>query len=277
MPESALFSRRAALTLLGAGPWTARALWAAESPLRFTGLDHIEFWASDVEKSRDFYARIFGNAVMKNNKTTRRYLQLGSAYIAIDKGADAGRVDHFCTGIPGFDIAALHSYLQQADIAFRDYPSGRDLAVTDPDGTRAQLAADNGWKSLAGGTASADSIALPAEPIFKPSGLDHILLNVTDQAKAAEFYAKIFGAGTPGADNRIWFQTGNARVGLLQTPAGQRAGVNHFCISAAAFDFYAVTKKLQQAGARIEPTETAGDPEFRDPDGLLIQVKGPQP
>jgi len=282
MSASPLIPRRTALALLGAGAWAGRAAAAEEAPLRFTGLDHVEFWASDVEKSRDFYARIFGNAVMKNNKTTRRYLQLGSAYIAIDtsagaKGADAGRVDHFCTGIPSFDIAAVHAYLQRNGIAFRDYPSGRDLAVSDPDGTRTQLAADNGWKSLEGGTASRESVPLQAEPIFKPTGLDHILLNVTDQKKAAEFYAKIFGPGTSGANDRIWFQAGSARVGLLQTPAGQRAGVNHFCISAAAFNFDAVTKKLQAAGARIEPTETPGDPEFRDPDGLLIQVKGPQP
>ena len=274
MPEEHLLGRRAALALLGAGAWAANSAAAADSPLRFTGLDHVEFWASDVEKSRDFYARVFGNAVMKNNKTSRRYIQLGDAYIAIDRGQDAGRVDHFCAGIHDFEIAALHGYLAQNGIAFRDYPSGRDLAVTDPDGTRTQLAADNGWKALAGGTASAEAVPLNGEPIFQPTGLDHILLNVSDQEKAAAFYANFFGPVTQRNNNRVWFQAGSSRIGLLQTPSGQRAGVNHFCVSAASFDFDAVTKRLQQAGAHIETPEVTGTPEFRDPDGLLVQVMG---
>jgi catechol 2,3-dioxygenase-like lactoylglutathione lyase family enzyme len=267
--------RRTALALLSAGAWAAH-LSAADSPLRFTGLDHVEFWASDIEKSRDFYARVFGNTVMKNNKTTRRYIQLGNAYIAIDKGQDAGRVDHFCPGMPGFDIAAVHGFLQQNGITFKDYPSGRDLAVTDPDGTRTQLAADGGWKSLEGGTASAEAVNVAGEPIFKPTGLDHILLNVADQEKSAAFYAKIFGPVTQRNNNRVWFQAGSCRIGLLQTPSGQRAGVNHFCVSTAAFDYDAVTRRLQQAGASVETPEAAGAPEFRDPDGLLVQVMGPQ-
>jgi catechol 2,3-dioxygenase-like lactoylglutathione lyase family enzyme len=275
MSEEHLLGRRAALALLGAGAWAARPSSAADSPLRFTGLDHVEFWASDVEKSRDFYARVFGNTVMKNKQTTRRYLQLGAAYIAIDRGQDAGRVDHFCTGIGDFQIAAVHNYLMQNGIAFRDYPSGRDLAVTDPDGIRTQLAADNGWKALAGGTASAESVPLNSEPIFRPTGLEHILLNVADQEKAAAFYQKIFGPVTRRNNNRVWFQAGSCRIGLLQTPSGQKAGVNHFCVSAAAFDFDTVTKRLQQAGAHLETPEIAGAPEFRDPDGLLVQVMGP--
>jgi catechol 2,3-dioxygenase-like lactoylglutathione lyase family enzyme len=215
---------------------------------------------------------VFGSVVMKNNKTTRRYIKLGNAYIAIDKGQDAGRVDHFCAGIPGFDIAAVHGYLQEKGIAFRDYPSGRDLAVTDPDGTRTQLAADNGWNSLAGGTASAENVAVEGEPIFRPSGLDHILVNVSDQEKAAAFYERIFGPVVERNKNRVWFQVGGCRVGLLQTPSGQRAGVNRFCVSVDAFDYDAVVKRLQLAGARVEQSGVAGTPQFRDPDGMLVQV-----
>lgn len=276
MLEELLIGRRSALALLGAGAWAARPGFAAESPLRFTGLDHVEFWASDVEKSRDFYARVFGSTVMKNKQTTRRYIQLGNAYIAIDRGQEAGRADHFCAGAGGFEIAAVHGYLMQNGIAFRDYPSGRDLAVTDPDGTRTQLAADNGWKALVGGTASAETVPLEGEPIFRPTGLDHILLNVSDQEKAAAFYQKIFGTVTQRNNNRVWFQAGSSRIGLLHTPSGQRAGVNHFCVSVSAFDYDSVMKKLQQSGARLESAEVAGSPEFRDPDGLLVQVMGPQ-
>ena len=254
------------LTALCAAPCAE----GADSAFRFASLDHIEFTVSDVEKSRDFYARIFGNTVMKNNQTTRRYLKLGSSYMAVDKSENI-RVDHYCAGIDGFDIAELHAYLQRSGVAFRDFPSGKDLAVTDPDGIRTQLAASAGWKQLAMGTASPEPVA-GGEPIFRATGIDHILLNVSDPEKSAVFYEKIFGPVTRRNNNRTWFQAGKSRVGLLQTPAGEKPGVNHFCVSAEAFDYDAAVKKLTQAGAKVGTPEIAGAPEFRDPDGFLVQV-----
>lgn len=266
--------RRTAVKLtLGMLAIGARRASAAEP--QFTAIDHIEYVVSDIQKSVAFYGRIFGSAVMKNNRTTRRYVKLGPAYIAMDQGLQL-RVDHVCAGIPGFQVAAMHSYLQQRGIAYQDYPSGRDLAVADPDGSRLQLASDNGWNLLAGGTASPESIPSAGEPIFRPVGLDHILLNVSDPEKAAAFYEKIFGPVSQRNNNRIWFQVGTGRIGLLQTPAGQRAGVNHFCVSAAAFDYDVVAKKLTQAGFKLETPEIAGAPDIIDPDGYRVQVMGPR-
>src|SRR5262245_4962376 len=125
-------TRRDLLCILGSGALTARFARAADAPFRFSAADHIEFFASDVQKSVAFYARIFGNTVLKNNRTTRRYMKLGNAYIAIDAGQQI-QVDHVCAGIDGFQIANVHSYLEQRGIAYRDYPSGRDLSVADAD------------------------------------------------------------------------------------------------------------------------------------------------
>lgn len=62
------------------------------------------------------------------------------------------------------------------------------------------------------------------------------LLNVADPEKSAAVYEKIFGAVPERKSNRIWFQTGRSRIGLLPSPEGQRAGVNHFCVAAAPFN-----------------------------------------
>jgi catechol 2,3-dioxygenase-like lactoylglutathione lyase family enzyme len=272
--ETRSLGRRDALRLLGASPFLARAARAASEALRFTMLDHVESNVSDVDKSVAFYARIFGNTVLKNNRTTRRYLKLGPAFIAMDKGQQI-RVDHFCAGIPEFQIAALHRYLDERTIPYKDYPSGRDLYVTDPDGTRLQLGSENSWNQLLQGTASPESIAVDA-PIFRPTGIDHILLNVSNAEQSAAFFEKIFGPVAQRNNNRIWFQAGKSRVGLLQTPAGQRPGVNHYCVAAEPFDSNDATKKLAQAGATIEKPEVAGAPEFRDPDGYLVQVMTPR-
>jgi catechol 2,3-dioxygenase-like lactoylglutathione lyase family enzyme len=272
--------RREFLGTLGMGAIAARRATAADpSGLRFTALDHVEFLVSDVEKSAAFYGRVFGlgggNTVLKNNKTTRRYVKLGPSYIAMDRG-DTIRVDHFCAGIPGFQVAGAHSYLDGKGVAYRDFPSGKDLAVTDPDGTRLQLATDNGWAQLLGGTASPETISIGGEPIFRPTGIDHILLNVTDPEKSAAFYEKILGPVTQRNNNRIWFQAGTGRIGLLQTPAGEKAGVNHYCVSVEKFDYDTAVKKLQQAGVKLDKPEIAGSPDLRDPDGYRVQVMGPR-
>ncbi len=274
---AALIRRREALGLLGAGAWAIRNAAAADPALRFAALDHVEFLVSDVEKSAAFYVRIFGDTVLKNNRTTRRYVKLGASYIAMDRNAQgAVNVDHFCAGIPSFDVAKTHSFLESKGIFYRDFPSGKDLAVTDPDGTRLQLAIDNGWAQLLGGTASPETISIGSEPIFRPKGIDHILLNVTDPEKSAAFYEKILGPVTQRNNNRIWFQAGSGRIGLLQTPAGAKAGVNHYCVSVEKFDYDAAVKRLQQAGVKLDSPEVAGAPDLRDPDGYRVQVMGPR-
>jgi catechol 2,3-dioxygenase-like lactoylglutathione lyase family enzyme len=269
-----MMRRREMICMLGAGAIAVRKAVAADSALRFTALDHVEFLVSDVEKSAAFYARVFGNTVLKNNKTTRRYVKLGPSYIAMDKGQV--HVDHFCAGIPRFDVAAVHSYMDGKGIAYRDFPSGKDMAVPDPDGTRLQLATDNGWAQLLAGTASPEAIAIGSEAVFHPTGIDHILLNVTDPETSAAFYEKILGPVTQRNNNRIWFQAGTGRIGLLKTPAGEKAGVNHYCVSVEKFDYDTAVKKLQQAGVKLDTPEIAGSPDLRDPDGYRVQVMGPR-
>jgi glyoxylase I family protein len=276
MPLGGLRSigRRDVLRMLGLAGCAARAVPAANEAPRFTAIDHVEFNVSDVEKSVAFYARIFGNTLLKNNRTTRRYLKLGPAFIAMDRGQEL-HVDHFCAGIPDFHIADLHGYLEESGLAYKDYPSGRDLYVTDPDGTRVQLGSENSWEQLLKGTASPESVVVN-EPTFRATGIDHILLNVSDPEKSAIFFQKIFGPVTQRNNNRTWFQVGKSRVGLLQTPSGQRTGVNHYCVAAEPFDYQSATKKLADAGAKLESPEVRGAPEFRDPDGYLVQVMTPR-
>jgi len=267
--------RRDALEILGIAAFAMRRAIAADNaPLRFTALDHVEFLVSDVEKSAAFYARVFGNMVLKNNKTTRRYVKIGPSYLAMDKGQV--HVDHFCAGIPAFNVASVHTLLDANGVAYRDFPSGKDLAVADPDGTRLQLATDNGWAQLLTGTASPETVAAGGDAIFHPTGIDHILLNVTDPEKSAAFYEKILGPVTQRNNNRIWFQAGTGRIGLLKTPAGEKAGVNHYCIAVEKFDYDLAVKNLQQAGAKLDVPEIAGAPDLRDPDGYRVQVMGPR-
>jgi hypothetical protein len=51
--------------------------------------------------------------------------------------------------------------------------------------------------------------------------------------------------------------------------------VNHFCVAVAPFDA-AATKKLEQAGAKLEKSDDPAAPQFRDLDGFLVQVTPPR-
>ena len=172
--------------------------------------------------------------------------------------AAAGAVDHFSVAIKKLDMPKLHAFLDQGGVAYQDYPSGRDTGVNDPDSIRTQLSPEDGWSLLNPATFPTETAALSEEPIFKPTGLDHILLNVTDPEKSVAHYRKFLGQPMPGNNGRIWFQVGASRVGLLKTPASGRPGVNHFCVSAATFNYDAVVGRLRQMGAKVESPEVAG-------------------
>ncbi len=270
------FNRRELFGFLGAGAFLAGRAGAADSALHFASLDHVGITVADAHKSAAFYARLFGNTVYKNKQTPRRYLKLGPCYMAMAPPAQASQsygVDHFCPGIAGYQMADVKRFLEGQGLGFRETELGP--FVTDPDGIQIQLWTEGSWShSLE--TATPESYPESGEPIFRPTGMEHILLDVTDPEKSARFYEKIFGPVTQRNNNRTWFQAGKSRIGLLATSGGRRPGVNHFCVSAEAFEYDAAMKKLEQAGAKPETAEVAGAPEFRDPDGILVQVMGPR-
>ena len=268
-------TRREVLTAMGAGLLAAGRSAAQNAPLEFDAIDHVEFYVSQVERTRDFFAAVFGSAVLKNASAAKSYLRLGSAYMAFERPRSAGgalTTDHVSVAIRNIEMPKVHAMLDSRGIAYRDYPSGRDTAIVDGDGIRTQLSPENGWSYLKPPTFAPDSVVLREDAIFRPTGIEHVLLNVADPEAAAMFYEKVFGAVSRRNNNRIWFTVGRSRIGLLKTPDGQRAGVNHFCVSAAPFDYNRAVARLAALGATVEPPELPGAPSFRDPDGMLVQV-----
>jgi catechol 2,3-dioxygenase-like lactoylglutathione lyase family enzyme len=269
-------NRRKMLAMLGTGAFVARSFAAQTDEPQFTGLDRIEFYVSNVEKSRDFYLRVFGKPLKKRNE--KRYIKLGSSYMAFEPPrGNAGqiRVDHFSVSIKGLEMPKLHSFLDQRGVAYQDYPSGRDTGVTDSEGIRTQLSPEDGWRFINTPNFPDEDITTQDEPIFRPLRLDTVLVNVSDPEKSLTFYQRFLGQPVDHAKNRIWFQLGNGRLGLQPIPEGERAGVNFFSIATARFDPAAVIQKLQQLGAGpVAPSSEAGAVDFRDPDGFRIQVIG---
>src|SRR5438105_10660555 len=141
-----MMNRRELLGLAGAGVFAIRQPRVQDQAPEFSALDHIEFYVSDVEKSRDFFVRVFGNTLLSRNN--KRYLKLGASYMAFEQPRGANgeiKVDHVSVSIKSLEMQKLHAFLDQRGVAYQDYPSGRDTAVVDSDGIRLQLSPENGW------------------------------------------------------------------------------------------------------------------------------------
>jgi len=267
-------TRRELLALLASGATAAKAFDEVQVKLNIAALDHVAIAVTDVDRSVAFYSRIFGNTVLKDKRSTRRYLKLGPCYVAIAppaEGQPAHRVDHICAGLEHFEMASVKNYLTGRGLPSRESTVG--LFANDPDGIQVQLFTIDSWNELS--NAAPESIPATS-PIFRPTGLDHLLLRVTDPEKSAVFYAKIFGPVMQRANNRTWFQCGKSRIGLIAADNDHPTGVDHFCVSADKFEYDAVTKRLEEAGAKVQPPEVAGAPEFRDPENILVQVMTPR-
>ena len=268
-------TRREALSAIGIGMFAAARPFAQDTRPEFDAVDHVEFYVSEVERTRDFFAAVFGNTLLANRSAAKRYVKVGSSYLAFETPRTAGGplvTDHVSVAIRNIDMALVHALLESRAIAYRDYPSGRDTAILDGDGIRTQLSPSDGWSLLKPPTFAPEAIVLREKSVFRPTGIEHVLLNVTDPEASARFYEKVFGPASQRSNNRIWFQVGRSRIGLLKTTQGQPPGVNRFSVSAEPFDYDRVITRLLALGATVERPETPGAASFRDPDGMLVQV-----
>jgi catechol 2,3-dioxygenase-like lactoylglutathione lyase family enzyme len=252
----------------------ALPLRAQEAP-DYTGIDHVEFFVADLERSLDFYMRVFGAELWKNRQTERRYLQLGQSYLALEARAlapGAPHIDHICFGADDFDIDAAHRWLTAQSIPWQDYPSGRDLRVDDRDGIRSQLAGAHGWEALTASTAERENRASPGAPIFEAYAIDEIALSVTNLEVDSLFYSRLLDQTGSLQQGSLWFRVGNARLRLTQTPVGQKSGVSWFAVHVAFTDMEAAADAVFAAGGIIENILPNGF-SFWDPDGVRIVVR----
>jgi catechol 2,3-dioxygenase-like lactoylglutathione lyase family enzyme len=288
---SDLVGRRDVIKMLGVGTLAAAAVSAAtEAPFRFSGLDHIILPTTDMAKSLTFYARIFGNTILKDNNGPNHHVKLGPNYLTL---VPAGQKGHFGLGIQNYQMADVKRTLDQAGVQSHEV-AGAGLMFMDLDGIPVQLWAENSWSQLSR-TASPISIAAAGEPLVRPTQINHLLLAVADPEKSAVFYEKFLGSPFSRAaePKRIWYRAGKDRVGLSplagaaqskdqvngqHIASGLEVGLDHIGL-VAPFDRAALTKELQAAGAKMLPQVLTGPDaaaiDFRDVNGFRLQITPP--
>ena len=265
-------TRRDALFVLGAA--AVPQARAEGGLLRATRVDHVALAVGDIDKAMMFYRRLFGNEVLKDSRTARRYLRLGPSYVAIAPAAagEAKRIDHVGIGIEHFNAPSMKSTLEKAGLEVRESNVG--LFVTDPDGTSVQIWTDQSWKQL---TNAAPEAGPKQEALFHPRGMHHIAIQVNDMARSTEFYRKLFGEPAAGQGNppQPSFQAGETRI-LLYNPAPNKpAKIDHFSALVDNFDAPSALEVVKSLGANAQLSKQGTLNEFFDPDGIRLQVTFP--
>jgi len=135
--EKGSLSRRelvGALALLATAPGTASA-----APAGFTsaGINHVSITVSNLNRSVEFYRRVFALPVIPQNGTNLVQLGVGKQHLSIRQGTPVG-VDHFAIGVEGFNKFNVMGDLKARGANGEDAP-GVGFHVKDPDGVQVQL------------------------------------------------------------------------------------------------------------------------------------------
>ena len=269
---SILFNRREALAMIAAAP-AALAAQGSQLPLRTSGLEHLGFTVPEPQKSAAFYGRIFDPQIFQEmSPPLRYYCRLGIGYVAFGGNATVPpRIDHLCATVEDYRLEEMRAELKTHGLNLTG--SAGFNAVTDPDGIRIQFMATPGGLLQ---TIIPSTRVTQDDAICEAVGLDHVVLQVPDLEKSAEYYRKLFGmeASRERTPERIWFTAARTRLGLERVAEGQMPHINRFGIRVAAFDRRAVTRKLGAIGVTVLPSTGGNALRFRDADGIAVELRG---
>jgi catechol-2,3-dioxygenase len=126
------------LTVLAAAGAAAPAA-AQETPFKSSRIDHISIQTSNLQRSIDFYQRIFGLKVLsedKENEISR--MGVTKVIVSLHHKPPTGIVDHFAIAIDGFDREATTKALAAQGLkAEQNLDYG--FYVRDPEGMPVQI------------------------------------------------------------------------------------------------------------------------------------------
>jgi len=145
----------------------------------------------------------------------------------------------------------------------------------------------------------AEPAALPSEAVSHPleiRGLDHVVVRVADLDRSLAFYRDALGCPEErrlDALGLVQLRAGSALIDLVpvDSPLGRAGGgapapdgrnVDHFCVQLERFDEPALRAHLErhqiepgEVGERYGATGNGPSMYIRDPDGNVVELKGP--
>lgn len=142
--EKGALSRRELVGTLAALSVAGSSAFAAEAGFQSAGINHVSITASDLQRSVDFYSRVFNLTRQPRNAENLVQLNVGTnAHLSLRQGANP-RFDHFAIGIQNFNKDRVMADLKARGATPIDGGAGAGLHVADPDGLLVQLIANGG-------------------------------------------------------------------------------------------------------------------------------------
>jgi catechol 2,3-dioxygenase-like lactoylglutathione lyase family enzyme len=254
-------------------------------PLDNLGLEHLDIIVPDPAATAQFYARVFKTSLHQQplRDTLRYFVLLGDlpqdrqvGYIAIGAaGQRAPHIGHYCVLARTYQRDGFAAALKAAGLPATPTGAGGLGMWPDPDGLELQL-----FQPPAGLVTAAVKSPLPVdgEGVVAPTGVDHVLLLVSNLERSLPYYRQVYGQGTErgrDANGRVWFELERGtRIGLQQVVDGRPPSIGHFAIKVAPFDRAALVTRLRELSADVLPS--ADEPDvvrFRDDNGIIVELR----
>src|SRR5260370_6293857 len=116
--------------------------------------------------------------------------------------------------------------------------------------------------------------AAPKQENLRAVTLNHVTVRVPDVRRTSQFYQEFFGMPLKQHSEKTHILgVGKSFFGIEQK--GTPAGLDHYDFGIAGFDADAVLAKLKARGLKVESGGTKESFKFWDPDGILVQLNGP--
>src|SRR6185295_7373697 len=120
--------------------------------------------------------------------------------------------------------------------------------------------------------------------MFKPLGIDHVVLRVRDQAASQRFYVDVLGCTVARVNERIsliHLRFGDQLIDLVpgSVPPPEGAGMDHLCLSIECDDVGKLADELARRGVTLDGKVsdrfgaygTGPSVYVRDPDGYRVE------
>jgi catechol 2,3-dioxygenase-like lactoylglutathione lyase family enzyme len=140
--EKGALSRRGLiqnLAMLAAAGGAASAVEAQEAGLKGTRIDHVSIQVSDQPRAIAFYEKVFGLAVMSEDKPNEiSRLGAGKIIVSLHHKNPTAIVDHFAIGVENFNRERVTAQLKTLGItAEENLDAG--FHIKDPEGMSVQI------------------------------------------------------------------------------------------------------------------------------------------
>jgi catechol 2,3-dioxygenase-like lactoylglutathione lyase family enzyme len=111
-------------------------------------LHHVNVRVADLARSEAFYRKLFGFGPSRRvqGPDNHGFDLPGGGLIILQKSDDAGRIDHFCIGVDGFDADRMRAAVKRAGIGTIQGDAADNFSVIDPNGVRVQISAPS-WSA----------------------------------------------------------------------------------------------------------------------------------